>query len=266
MPCSPFSFDEAGEREKKHRMDPSAMYTTSADDLARIASDLDTLAKTYTDSAQQLDQEVTSLDGTASQLVTGGPERWVGQASEAFQGAWHERKARLQQASLLLTESAQHLKQLTRTIEEHLPTIRADQSLMGNSAYSSLAGADQQSILNEDSQAQNAIITALNLLNAQLESLAEEVKDCPEEQQGNANEPSDNVNESKSGEKGNRKDIANQQEKKEIDYAWSEIQRILKKKLSKDDRRRLHEEITGQGFDVQEIIEIGVSMFKDYSE
>ena len=47
------------------------MYNTSADDLVRIASDLSKLASKYTDGAHQLDQQVTSLDGTASELVAG---------------------------------------------------------------------------------------------------------------------------------------------------------------------------------------------------
>jgi hypothetical protein len=61
----------------------------------------------------------------------------------------------------------------------------------------------------------------------------------------------------------NRKDTANQQEKAQFEYAWGEIQRRLHKKLSKADRRRLHDEITKQGFTPEEIIEIGVSMFGD---
>ena len=61
----------------------------------------------------------------------------------------------------------------------------------------------------------------------------------------------------------NRKDIANQQEKVQFEHAWEVIQRILHKKLTKADRRRLHDEITKQGFTPEEIIEIGVSMFGD---
>jgi len=69
---------------------------------------------------------------------------------------------------------------------------------------------------------------------------------------------------SKKGDKGDRKDTANQQEKVEFEYAWKEIQRRLKKTLSRGDRRRLHDEITKQGFTPEEIIEIGVAMFGDY--
>jgi hypothetical protein len=61
----------------------------------------------------------------------------------------------------------------------------------------------------------------------------------------------------------NRKDTANQQEKAQFEYAWKEIQRRLHKKLSKADRRRLHDEITKQGFTPEEIIAIGLSMFGD---
>ena len=59
----------------------------------------------------------------------------------------------------------------------------------------------------------------------------------------------------------NRKDTANQQEKVQFEYAWKEIQRRLGRKLSKADKRRLHDEITKQGFTPEGIIAIGVSMF-----
>lgn len=244
------------------------MYNTSASDLDRVANDLNSLATTYTSNAQQLDQEVTSVNNAASYLVYGSPDSWAGLSSEAFLGAWGERKARMQQASGLLNESAQYLKQLAQTIDDQLPTIRANQAFMASAGYDNLPDQDQQSVINSESQAQNAIITALGTLNSQLETLAESVKDCPKEKQETnlgGNEP-DNTNPSKGGDKGNRKDTANQQEKKDFDYAWDQIQRILGRKLSRADQRRLHDEITKQGFDRQEIIEIGISMFKNSKE
>jgi uncharacterized protein YukE len=161
------------------------MYTTSADDLARIANDLSQIAKQYTGGSQELDHQLTGLDATASHLIYGGAKPWTGLASEAFQGAWEERRSRLQQASQLLTLAAQHLTQFTRTIEDNLPTIRMDQQLMQGPSSHMLAPDDQSSILNGESQAQNAIIMALQALNSQLEELAYEVRDCPEEQDGN---------------------------------------------------------------------------------
>ncbi len=61
----------------------------------------------------------------------------------------------------------------------------------------------------------------------------------------------------------NRKDTANQQEKVQFDYALKQIERRIGRRLTKGERRRLHDEITKQGFTVEEIIEIGVSMFSD---
>jgi uncharacterized protein YukE len=169
------------------------MYNTTADDLARIANDLDQIAKKYTDGSQQLDQHVTSLDNATSYLLSGGPEQWVGLSSDAFHSAYLERRTRLQQASQILSQSAQHLTQFVQAIENNLPTIRADQSLMQGQNRHMLAPDDQASILNEESQAQNAIITALAALNSQLDALAEEVRDCPEELDenlpGNVNDP-----------------------------------------------------------------------------
>lgn len=177
------------------------MYTTKAEDLTRIANDLDLLARKYGDGAEQLDQQMAGLDGATQQLISGGPEHWLGVSSEAFQAAWEERRARLQQISQILSQSAQHFTQFARTIEDNLPTIRADQAVMQESASHMLGVDDQTSLLNEESQAQNAIITALAMLNSQLEMLAEEVKDCPQEREGGApgyGGPQD-VNKSESG-------------------------------------------------------------------
>jgi uncharacterized protein YukE len=179
------------------------MYNTSADDLARIANDLSQIARKYTGGSQELDQHVTSLDNTASHLIHGGAKQWVGLASEAFQGAWEERRSRMQQASQLLSQAAQHLTQFAQTIEDNLPTIRMDQQLMQGPTSHMLVPDDQASILSGESQAQNAILTALQTLNSQLEALAEEVRDCPEEQEdgnspGMGNDPHDNINKSDS--------------------------------------------------------------------
>jgi hypothetical protein len=54
---------------------------------------------------------------------------------------------------------------------------------MGQAIFSSLGAGDQASIMNEESQAQNAVFMAIAALNSQLEQLIEEVNDCPEEDQ-----------------------------------------------------------------------------------
>jgi uncharacterized protein YukE len=186
------------------------MYNTTADDLARVANDLSQIASKYTAGSQELDQHITALDGTASHLIYGGAMQWTGLASEAFQGAWEERRSRMQQASQLLTQAAQHLNQFAQTIENNLPTIRTDQQIMHEPINHMLAPDDQSSILNGESQAQNAILMALQALNSQLDALAEEVRDCPEEQDGNTpawDDPYDNINRSDSntGEEGGNK-------------------------------------------------------------
>ena len=63
------------------------MNITSANDLERIASDLDQVAQKYTDGAQELDQHVTTLENTVSYLLSGGVQQWKGLSSDAFQGA-----------------------------------------------------------------------------------------------------------------------------------------------------------------------------------
>jgi uncharacterized protein YukE len=159
------------------------VYYTKAEDLARMANDLDQLARKYNEGAQELDRQTAGLDGVTQQLIAGGPDHWLGVSSDAFQGAWEERRARMQQVSQILTQSAQRFTQFAQTIEEHLPTIRADQAVQQSTAHMMLGPDDQKSILDEESQAQNAIVTALALFNSQLEQLAEEIKDCPQEQQ-----------------------------------------------------------------------------------
>lgn len=157
------------------------MTNIDANDLETVANDLDKLAKKYIDGYKQLDQYALTLEGTTSQLLD--RNTWTGLASQAFQGAWYQRKTRLQQASSLMGLSAQHFSELSQTIQDHLPTIRANQSLLGGSLGHRLGKDDQQSFLDEVSQAQNMILTALSTLTSQLETLADEVENCPEEDQ-----------------------------------------------------------------------------------
>ncbi|MEO8727275.1 MAG: hypothetical protein ABI383_14265 [Acidobacteriaceae bacterium] len=53
----------------------------------------------------------------------------------------------------------------------------------------------------------------------------------------------------------------NREQNLEFRAAVREIERILGGKLKKRERRRLHLEITGQGFSYDEIIQVGVALF-----
>ncbi|MBV9711607.1 MAG: hypothetical protein JO011_11950, partial [Ktedonobacteraceae bacterium] len=176
------------------------MYNTSANDLERVASDLDRIAQKYKAGSEELDQHVITLEGATSHLLSGGVQQWRGISSEAFLNAWLERKARLQQASTLMSESAGYLAQLSRTIEDNLPTIRSDQNVMGQQIFHKLGIDDQASVMNEESQAQNAVFMAIAALNSQLEQLIEEVNDCPEaDQEGPFPGYGDNISRNDSG-------------------------------------------------------------------
>lgn len=54
----------------------------------------------------------------------------------------------------------------------------------------------------------------------------------------------------------------NQAQNKQFDDACKEIEKQIGRKLSKDDRRKLHDEITGQDMGFQDLVQHGVSMFK----
>ena len=156
------------------------MYNTSASDLERVVSDLGQIARTYTNAAQQLDQQVITLEGAVAHVLSDGVMQWKGLSSEAFASAWLERRARLQQASMLMSTSAGNMTTLAQTIESNLPTIRAEQSIQLQPIFASMPSNEQQSVLDQVSQAQNAIFMALAALNSQLEAIAEEVSDCPQ--------------------------------------------------------------------------------------
>ncbi|MBV9710678.1 MAG: hypothetical protein JO011_07185 [Ktedonobacteraceae bacterium] len=156
------------------------MSNASANDLERVANDLTQIAKQYTYGSQELDQHVITLEGAVSHVLSSGTQGWKGLSSEAFLSAWLERKARLQQASILMSEAASYLTTMARTIEDNVPLIRAEQSIQLQAVFQSMSSNDQQTILDGESQAQNAILMALATLNSQLEALAEEISDCPE--------------------------------------------------------------------------------------
>jgi len=160
-----------------------ALDIIDPNDLERIGNDLDQVARRYSNGAQELDQHVVTLEHTVAYLLSGGFQQWKGLSSEAFQGAWQERKARMQQASLLMILSAGHLRQFVRILEEQLPALRADQSIQSSSVFNTLSASAQSSIQNEESQAQNSILMAIVALNSQLEQLAEEISDCPQDDQ-----------------------------------------------------------------------------------
>jgi hypothetical protein len=55
--------------------------------------------------------------------------------------------------------------------------------------------------------------------------------------------------------------VNNRQQNRQFDEAVRQIQRVLGRELDAADRRRLHDEISGRGYTMQEIIEIGLAMF-----
>jgi tetratricopeptide (TPR) repeat protein len=156
------------------------MYNTSASDLERVVSDLGQIARTYTNAAHELDQQVITLEGAVAHVLNDGVMQWKGLSSEAFVSAWLERRARLQQASMLMSTAAGNMTTLAQTIESNLPIIRAEQSIQLQPIFASMPSNDQQAILDQVSQAQNAIFMAVAALNSQLEAMAAEVSDCPQ--------------------------------------------------------------------------------------
>ena len=55
--------------------------------------------------------------------------------------------------------------------------------------------------------------------------------------------------------------MSNLSENRKFGYAIQEIERRCGRPLDKGERRRIHDEITGQGYSVPDIIAIGVGMF-----
>jgi hypothetical protein len=55
--------------------------------------------------------------------------------------------------------------------------------------------------------------------------------------------------------------IGNHSENKQFSDAVREIGRRLNRQLSRTEQRRLHDEISGQGLNFHEVIEMGLSLF-----
>ncbi len=55
--------------------------------------------------------------------------------------------------------------------------------------------------------------------------------------------------------------MSNREQNRQFDEAVRQIEKVLTRKLDAAERRRLHDEITRQDYDLQEIIEIGLAMF-----
>ena len=156
------------------------MYNTSASELESIANDLGQIARSYTSAAQELDQQVITLEGAVSHVLSDGVMQWKGLSSEAFVSAWLERRVRLKQASTLMSESVTQMTTLAQTIESNIAMIRAGQSIQLQPIFATMPSNEQQSVLDGVSQAQNAIFMAVAALNSQLEAMAAEVSNCPE--------------------------------------------------------------------------------------
>ena len=105
------------------------MNNASDDDLERVAGDLSQIARTYSNASQELEQHVITLEGAVSHVLSSGATQWKGLSSEAFVSAWLERRARLKQASMLMSESASYMTTMARTIEDNVPIIRLSWNL-----------------------------------------------------------------------------------------------------------------------------------------
>jgi hypothetical protein len=55
--------------------------------------------------------------------------------------------------------------------------------------------------------------------------------------------------------------MSNRQQNRQFDEAVRQIEKILRRKLDSVERRRFHDEVTRQGYTLQEIIDIGLAMF-----
>lgn len=55
--------------------------------------------------------------------------------------------------------------------------------------------------------------------------------------------------------------MSNRQQNRQFDEAVRQIEKILRRTLDAVERRRLHDEVTRQGYTLQEIIDIGLAMF-----
>jgi hypothetical protein len=55
--------------------------------------------------------------------------------------------------------------------------------------------------------------------------------------------------------------MTNRDQNRQFEEAVRQIDKVLGRKLSSIERRRLHDEITGHHYTMQEIIEIGLAMF-----
>ena len=84
-------------------------------------------------------------------MLEAGPQGWKGRSSEAFIGAWLERKRRMQDAARLMSEAAGHLSAMARTIEEQVPSIRAEQSIQLQPIFKSMASEEQQQVMDAES-------------------------------------------------------------------------------------------------------------------
>jgi hypothetical protein len=87
-----------------------------------------------------------------------------------------------------MSEAASYLTRMARVIEDNVPLIRAEQSIQLQPIFQTMPSEEQQSVLDSESQAEQAILMTLAALNGQLEQMGEEVSDCPQEDK-EADEP-----------------------------------------------------------------------------
>jgi len=55
--------------------------------------------------------------------------------------------------------------------------------------------------------------------------------------------------------------LSNRDQNRQFRAAVREIERLLFRKLTRDERERLHREISGMGYSFETIVDIGLTMF-----
>ena len=76
-------------------------------------------------------------------------------------------------------------------------------------------------------------------------------------------ESSQNTHESKDQKKKDVPPTSNTDQNKQADDAKKEIEQNLGRKLSKDEKRRFHDHITGQRYNYHELVEEGYWLFRE---
>ena len=57
--------------------------------------------------------------------------------------------------------------------------------------------------------------------------------------------------------------MTNRDQKRQFDEAVRQIERIIGRKLGKDEIQRLHREISHEGYDLEGIVQVGLALFPE---